>query len=130
MPLVDVLIPNKLEAQLILDADGADCDALAEGLVALGVKQVVLTLGAAGSIHCEAGRRIAQKAYVLDVVDTTAASDAFVGACCHGLAQGWSAESLLRFASAAAALACTKRGTMSSLPSLSQVEALLKAEAS
>ncbi|MCY3780718.1 MAG: ribokinase [Chloroflexi bacterium] len=129
MCLVDVLIPNRLEAQLILDTDGEDIDTLAAGLRSLGIKQVVLTLGEAGSVLYEDGRRISQKAYLLDAVDTTAASDAFVGAYCHGLAQGWSPKRRLEFASATAGLACTKRGTMSSLPSLSQVQALLRAEA-
>ena len=128
LSLVDVLIPNILEAQLILDSDSQDIDALAEDLQALGIRQVVLTLGEAGSALFEAGGKISQKAFLLDAVDTTGASDAFVGAYCHGLAQGWQSARTLRFASATAGLACTKRGTMSSLPSLAEVEALLTAE--
>ncbi len=128
LSLVDVLIPNMLEAQLILDSDSEDINALAADLLALGIRQVVLTLGEAGSNLFEDGRRIAQKAYLLDAVDTTGASDAFVGAYCHGLAQGWSVERILQFASATAGLACTKRGTMTSLPRLTEVEALLAKE--
>ena len=128
LSLVDVLIPNMLEAQLILDSDTEDINALAADLLALGIRQVVLTLGEAGSNLFEDGRRIAQNAYLLDAVDTTGASDAFVGAYCHGLAQGWSVERILQFASATAGLACTRRGTMASLPSLTEVEALLAKE--
>ena len=123
--LVDVIIPNMLEAQLILGRESDDIDVLAAELQAQGIKQVVLTIGESGSVLYDGDFRIAQKAYLLDAVDTTGASDAFVGAFAHGLAQGWSAARTLDFASATAGLACMKRGTMSSLPSLPEVEALL-----
>ncbi len=129
MHLVDVIIPNKLEAQLILGCDAKDVDVLAGELLRLGIKQVVLTIGEAGSIFYERGRKIAQPAFPLEVLDTTGASDTFVGAYCHGLAQGWTAPRRLEFASAAAGLSCTKRGTMSALPSLAEVETLLLAKA-
>lgn len=127
--MVDILIPNLLEAQLILDSDTEDINALAAGLRSFGIGQVILTLGEAGSVLFENGRRISQRAFLLDAVDTTGASDAFVGAYCHGLAQAWPSARKLEFASATAGLACSKRGTMTSLPELSEVEALLAAEA-
>ncbi len=123
--LVDVIIPNKLEAQLILDSASDDSDVLARGLLRVGIGTVVLTLGEAGSILFQGDCRVAQPAFKLDAVDTTGASDAFVGAYCHAIAQGWRARKALAFASAAAGLACTRRGTMSSLPTLADVQALM-----
>ena len=125
--LVDIVIPNMLEAQLILGCESDESDVLATKLLALGVKQVVLTIGESGSVLYETGCKLTQRAFVLDAVDTTGASDAFVGAYCHGLALGWTAAWTLEFASAAAGLACTKRGTMTSLPSLNEVRAFLAA---
>ena len=125
--LVDALIPNKLEAQLILGSESEDLDLLARELLALGVKRVVLTIGERGSVLFERACRLEQPAVALDVVDTTGASDTFAGAYCQGLALGWPAARILEFASAAAGLACTRRGTMSSLPSLEAVEELLVA---
>lgn len=125
--LVDALIPNKLEAQLILGSESDDLDLLARELLALGVKQVVLTIGELGSVLYEADCRLEQPAFKLDAVDTTGASDAFAGAYCQGLALGWPLTRTLEFASAAAGLACTRSGTMSSLPSLNEVQALLAA---
>ena len=125
--LVDALIPNKLEAQLILGSESEDLDLLARELLALGVKRVVLTIGEDGSVLYECACRLEKPAFALDVVDTTGASDAFAGAYCHGLALGWPAARILEFASAAAGLACSRRGTMSSLPSLEEVEELLAA---
>lgn len=122
--LVDVIIPNKLEAQLILDSDSDDVDELATALLQHGIGTVVLTLGEAGSLLVQAVCRAEQPAFKLGAVDTTGASDAFVGAFCHALSLGWQVRKTLAFASAAAGLACTRRGTMSSLPTLGEVQAL------
>ena len=122
--LVDVIIPNKLEAQLILDSDTEDVDELATALLQHGIGTVVLTLGEAGSLLVQAVCRAEQRAFKLGAVDTTGASDAFVGAFCHALSLGWQVRKTLAFASAAAGLACTRRGAMSSLPTLGEVQAL------
>ena len=127
MRLVDVIIPNQDEARLILGCAGGDLDSLARELQALGVGQVVLTIGDRGSILYESSRKICQPAHALKAVDTTGASDAFVGAYCQGLALGWPGPRILELASAAAGLACTKRGTMTSFPHLGEVQALMAA---
>ena len=123
--LVDVIIPNKMEAQLILDSDSDDADELASGLLRHGVGTVVLTIGEAGSILYQDLCKAEQPAFKLPAVDTTGASDAFVGAYCHCISQGWPPRKTLAFASAAAGIACTRRGTMSALPSLDEVQALV-----
>lgn len=125
--LVDVIIPNKLEAQLILDSDSDDVDELATALLQRGIGTVVLTLGEAGSLLAQAVCRARQPAFKLGAVDTTGASDAFVGAFCHGLSLNWPLRKTLVFASAAAGLSCTRRGAMSSLPTLGEVQALTAA---
>ena len=63
--LVDVIIPNKLEAQLILDSDTDDADELATGLLQHGIGTVVLTLGEAGSLLVQAVCRAEQPAFKL-----------------------------------------------------------------
>lgn len=123
--LVDVIIPNRMEAQLLLDSKSDNLDELASGLLSHGIGTVVLTIGEAGSILYQADRRTEQPAFKLAAVDTTGASDAYVGAYCLGLSLGWQMRQTLVFASAAAALVCTRRGTMSALPSLEEVEALI-----
>lgn len=125
LPLIDLLIPNKLEAQLLMDSESDDVDQLGCGLLDQGVGRVVLTLGEAGSILYEPGGALVQRAFPVAAVDTTGASDAFAGAFCVGLALGWRSRRILAFASAAAGLACVKPGTMTSLPDRSEVESLL-----
>ncbi|MCY4021746.1 MAG: ribokinase [Chloroflexi bacterium] len=125
--LVDVIIPNKFEAQLIAEDDSENPDLLARQLLNMGIKQVVMTLGEDGCVLHEKERKLEQSAFAVAVVDTTGASDAFVGAYTLAMANGWPAERALKFAAAAAGLACSKHGTMSSLPRLSAVDALLRA---
>jgi ribokinase len=64
-------------------------------------------------------------AFPVTAVDTTAAGDAFNGALAVGLAEGAALWQALRLATAAAALACTKRGARPSLPRRAEVDALL-----
>jgi ribokinase len=64
--------------------------------------------------------------YGVEVVDTTAAGDAFCGALAVGLAEGRTMEEAARFACAAGALACTVMGAGPSLPSRGAIEALLR----
>lgn len=125
--LVDVLIPNKLESQLLVDGDSDDSEELARRLLARGIKQVVMTLGESGSLYMDGHIQIEQPIFPVDAVDTTGASDAFVGAYCIGLQRHWDISRTMAFASATAALACSRHGTMTALPALSDVDALLAA---
>ena len=122
-----MLIPNMLEAQVILDSDSDDADELARGLLAFGIEQVVMTMGEAGSNYYDTSRQIMQPIFPVDAVDTTGASDAFVGAYCLGLSKRWDRARRTEFAAAVAGLCCTRHGTMSSMPYHSEVEALLDA---
>ena len=126
LQLVDLIIPNKLEAQLLAASQSDHPDELAQHLLRLGVGQIVMTLGEAGSLFFEGSGRAEQPAFALDAVDTTGASDAFAGAYCCGLVNGWPTKKTLEFASAAAGLACTKHGTMTSMPTLGAVNRLLQ----
>ena len=98
-----------------------DLNELANRLMKIGVDEVVMTDGENGSTYFDGDQKIHQTIFEVDVVDTTGASDAYVGAYCVGLAQGWSTEKSLEFASATAALACTQHGTMPSMPTLESV---------
>lgn len=64
-------------------------------------------------------------AHSVPVVDTTAAGDAFVGGLAAALAQGAAPVWAVSFANAAGALAVTRFGAQTSLPTLVEVEALL-----
>lgn len=62
-------------------------------------------------------------------VDTLAAGDVFHGAFAFGLVDGWRMERVIRFASAAAAIKCTRFGGRLGAPSRDEVEAFLETTA-
>ena len=123
LQLVDYLTPNAGEAARLA---GVDDDAAAAAiLMARGARSVVVTLGERGVLACGDGPPYHVPAFGVDVVDTTAAGDAFNGALAVALTEGRERPAALRFASAAAALACTRRGAQASLPTRAEVERLV-----
>ncbi len=59
-------------------------------------------------------------------VDTTGAGDVFHGGYIYGLLQGWDIKDTVIFASALAAIKCTKIGGRAGIPQLSEVIEFLK----
>jgi ribokinase len=123
LQLVDYLTPNAGEAARLAGVDGDA--AAAEILMARGARSVVVTLGERGVLACGDGPPYHVPAFGVEVVDTTAAGDAFNGALAVALTEGRERPAALRFASAAAALACTRRGAQTSLPTRAEVERLV-----
>jgi sulfofructose kinase len=78
---------------------------------------VVVTLGAEGLVWRTDAAEGHLAAFEVDAVDTTGAGDAFHGAFATGLSRGLPWHSLLRYASAAAALCCSQFGARRGMPS-------------
>lgn len=78
---------------------------------------VVITLGERGVIWQRGKEQGALPAYPITAIDSTGAGDAFHGAFAAALALGMDWQSLLRYASAAGALCCTRMGARLGLPS-------------
>jgi ribokinase len=91
-------------------------------LLERGAKAIIVTLGANGAliITKEIAKHI--PAFKVNVVDTTAAGDAFIGGFAYALLQGKSLEESVRYGCACGALATTKFGAQSSLPTKEDVE--------
>lgn len=84
--------------------------------------KVILTLGSNGSIYFDKDNIINQKAFLVDVVDTTGAGDTFMGFFLASFYKGEDVKDALKLASMASALACTKEGASTSIPSLNEVK--------
>ncbi len=93
---------------------------------AFNAETVTITLGAKGSITRHNHEVFKTPAFNVDVVDTTGAGDVFHGGYIYGLLQKWDIQQVIRFASAFAALKCTKLGGRSGIPKLHEVLNLLK----
>ena len=87
-----------------------------------------VTLGTDGAMLLEGNRLHHVPAFAVDAVDTTGAGDVFRAAFIYAMLQSHRPADVLRFAAAAAALSCTREGAMTSVPALSDVQRLLRAE--
>jgi len=122
---VSVLVPNQHEAAGLLgktEFEKMDPSEAASELLALGVDGLVMTLGSRGAIVADANSIKEVPALKVDVVDTTAAGDAFTAALSCGLAEGKTLVEAAQFASRVAAISVTRLGAQPSMPRLDEVE--------
>ena len=125
---VDILTPNEVETEFLSGlkvSDDEGAQRAAQVLLDKGISTVVLTLGDRGALLLTSDVRKLIPAYKVDVVDTTAAGDAFCGALATALAQGKTIEDAVAFANAAGALAVTVLGAQPSIPTAEKVEDFL-----
>ncbi len=129
-PLCDYVTPNETEAALLTGvpvASLADAERAANALLALGTRNVILTLGAQGALVRNAGLTAHIPAFDAGlVVETTGAGDAFNGGLAVALSEGKDILEAARFGCAVAGLSVTRAGTAPSMPSRAEVDALLQ----
>lgn len=127
---VDIITPNETETKILTKIDVTDEESArkaANKFHSYGIKTVLITLGAQGVWYSE--QNLAGKIYPgfkVDAKDTTAAGDTFNGALIAALLNGKDMVASIRFAHAAAAIAVTKIGAQSSIPTLIDVNLFLK----
>jgi ribokinase len=128
--LVDYLAPNETETE---ELTGIKVETVEEArkaadrLLAMGVATVVVTLGEKGALLHSAERSEHVPAFRAGpVVETTGAGDAFNGGFATALARGIPPLEAVRFACAVAGISVTRPGTAPSMPTLAEVEALLR----
>jgi len=129
---VDILVPNESELQLLTGipvTDAASAEVAAKALLAKGVKTVIVTLGANGALLVTGEKARHVPTFKVDVVDTTAAGDAFIGGLAAALLKGVPLEEAVRHGNASGALAATKFGAQPSLPMVDEVMNLMSLRA-
>jgi len=126
--LVDVIVPNESELSLLTGlpvTDIASAEDAARALLQRGAKHVILTMGSRGALIVDTYTSTQVDTFKVDVVDTTAAGDAFIG----GFASVLDSSSLLdavRYGCACGALAVTKFGAQPSLPTKEEVDKFIQ----
>jgi len=110
IPAADVTVVNRYEVDNLPQRDGV----------------VVMTLGAEGAVLLEDGKEVARATPPpITAVDGTAAGDAFTACFVVSMLEGRDYEHALRRACVAGALAASKLGAQTSLPTAAEVDALL-----
>lgn len=131
---VDVLCPNETElatlaASSTVPQTEADVIAAAKTLMERGPSRVVISRGGSGGTVVWKGEQgiawVSTPALPVQVVDTTAAGDAFRAAFAVAFAEGREAEESLAFACTAGSLAASGAGAQPSLPLRSAVAAAM-----
>lgn len=124
---VHYLVPNESEAEYLSGqkvSDVATARRAAQRLHAQGVPVVIVTLGSQGALVLADDETFQVPAPRVQVVDTTAAGDAFVGGLVVSLSRGLSLREAVRYAVCAGAVAVTRFGAQTSLPTHAEVQSL------
>lgn len=125
--MVDVLVPNRTELGLL--ADMPEPVSQSDVVAALGRLghggSTVVTLGADGALLASAGEVRVFSPHPVEVVDTTGAGDAFCGALAVELSRRDDVASAVAVAVVAGALAVTRLGAQSALPTRADLDAAL-----
>ena len=122
--LTDIFCPNESEAELLTGRKInalSDVESMAEEFISAGAKSVVITLGENGCFVLANGIGKHILANKVEVIDSTGAGDAFVGALAHYLGLGNDIFESARMASAVATISVQGKGTQSSFPGLDQL---------
>lgn len=121
--MLSYIVINEVELSEISESTEPE-----EGLVYLKNKypelKVILTLGKDGCVFVNANQELRQAAFKVDVVDTTAAGDTFLGYFVAELSKGTDYSQILKIASAASAITVSRKGAAPSIPNKSEVLSL------
>jgi ribokinase len=123
--LIDILVPNEHELARIsgqkVESD-EDVRSASQKLLDMGLKEIVVTLGARGVFYKNKDTEKFYDAYKTKVVDTTAAGDSFIGGFVNSLIQTKDIGKSIDFGQRVAAIAIGKVGAQTSIPTKEEVE--------
>ncbi|EOH95555.1 ribokinase [Enterococcus pallens] len=123
--MINLIIPNETEAELLTGiAIKTDQDAqkAAAELRNKGFEKVIITLGERGILFQDNTNSFFKNAHKVQVEDTTAAGDSFIGGLAFGLSIDYPIEAALEWAVATSAVTVSRLGAQPSLPTFSEVE--------
>ncbi len=123
--LIDYLTPNETELQILSNmmvSNENSAEKAARLLLEKGVKNIIITLGEKGALLVNQYRTELYSTQKVDVVDTTAAGDAFNGALAYSLACGRELSESINFANRAASISVTRMGAQSSMPVITELQ--------
>jgi ribokinase len=134
--LADFIIPNETELGLLTShevTDIASAEEAAKILLKQGARNIIVTLGSNGALIVTGDKSMHIPSFKVDVLDTTAAGDAFIGGLASKLIDfdlkkelsDNEFEQAVRYACACGAFAVTKFGAQPSLPTKKEIEKFL-----
>jgi 5-dehydro-2-deoxygluconokinase len=119
-----IAVGNREECAVAVGSD--DPHEAAARLLARGVELAIVKLGGDGVLLADAGGERLVAPAPIEVVCGLGAGDAFGGALCHGLLEGWPAERAVAFANAAGGIVASRLLCSQAMPYEREVRELLK----
>jgi ribokinase len=132
LSMLTYITPNETEAEILTGADTSTEEGVrkaATRLLAEGIGTVIVKAGSRGAYIADGTRFTHVPAHRVKVVDSVAAGDSFNAGLAFALCEGMDIYPAVRFANAVGALATTREGAQSAMPSRREVEALLATSA-
>lgn len=126
-PLIDYLTPNETELQMLSNmmvTDEKSAEKAAKILIEKGARNLIITLGEKGALLVNQFNTELFTTKKVDVVDTTAAGDAFNGALAYSLALGKKISEAIYFANRVASFSVTRMGAQSSMPVIAELQSV------
>ena len=122
---IDFFTPNETEAEFytgIKITNEQQAKQVANKLINLGIKKVIITLGEKGLLYSDGKEEIYLKASSVKAIDTTGAGDAFNGGLAYGISKEKTIKECLELANKVAGLSTTKLGAGDSMPYLEDLK--------
>ncbi|WP_240232625.1 sugar kinase [Devosia lacusdianchii] len=119
----DLFMPSG--AEVLLFSDAITEETAARDILARGVRAVVLKQGAAGARYVDGTKDLSVPAFSVEEIDPTGAGDAFGATFLAGWLAGLDAETNLRRANGAGALAVGRKGPMEGTSTRAELDAFL-----
>jgi ribokinase len=120
-----LITPDETEAEVITGIkvkDESSADAAARYFQKKGVKNVIITMGAAGAYVKTDSFTEMVHGIKVNAIDTTAAGDVFNGALAVAIAEGKALEKAVQLANKAAAISVTRLGAQASAPYRNEID--------
>jgi ribokinase len=126
---VDVITPNKIEAEMLAGmriTDDASLAAAARQIRDFRIPVVIITLGQRGVLLATKDGMRLIPAYRVKAIDSTGAGDVFSGSLAAFLADGMLIEEAVRLAIASASISVTRMGAQMSAPFRAEIEDFIR----
>jgi 5-dehydro-2-deoxygluconokinase len=118
-----VAIGNREECRVAVGE--VEPERAARALLDRGIELAIVKQGPKGVLAMTADETVEVPPVRVEVVNGLGAGDAFGGAVCHGLLNGWDLRRVLRFANAAGALVASRLECSTAMPTQAEVDELL-----
>ena len=123
LPHVDIVVGNLAECEAAVGE--TDPHRAGKALLERGPTKVIVKLGPEGALGFETAGLVSVPPVEVEVVNGLGAGDAFGGALCHGILEGWPLQRVLEFANTAGAIVASRLECSTAMPDTEEVMALL-----